>query len=111
MALPRIQPIRPTWRRDAFDDPGWLFDAKYDGFRAVFYLERPSRSRLVSRNFNTFDRFAALADRLATVIDVDDAVIDGELIATDDAGRPQFYDLLRGARAPAYVAFDLLWMN
>src|SRR6185312_8338753 len=60
---------------------------------------------------NTFDRFAALADRLETVIDVDDAVIDGEVIAVDDIGRPQFYDLLRGARTPAYVAFDLLWVN
>jgi len=49
--------------------------------------------------------FAALADRLATVIDVDDAVIDGELIATDDTGRPQFYDLLRSA-APIGAA---LW--
>jgi bifunctional non-homologous end joining protein LigD len=44
------------------------------------------------------------------VIDVDDAVIDGEVIAADDTGRPLFYDLLRGARAPAYVV-DLLWVN
>jgi ATP-dependent DNA ligase len=39
------------------------------------------------------------------------AVIDGEVIAADDIGRPQFYDLLRSVRAPAYVAFDLLWLN
>jgi bifunctional non-homologous end joining protein LigD len=71
MALPRIQPIRPTWRRDSFDDPDWLFDTKYDGFRALFYLERPGRSRLISRNGNLFDRFGILADRLATVIDVE----------------------------------------
>jgi bifunctional non-homologous end joining protein LigD len=111
LALPRIQPITPTWRRDPFDDPDWLFDVKYDGFRALFYLERPGRSRLISRNGNVFSRFVALADRLTTVIDVDDAVLDGEIVATDDTGRPQFYDLLRGARAPTYVAFDLLWVN
>jgi ATP-dependent DNA ligase len=33
--LPRTQPIRPTWRKEAFDDTHWLFDVKYDGFRAL----------------------------------------------------------------------------
>ena len=33
------------------------------------------------------------------------------MIAADETGRPQFYDLLRRARAPAYVAFDLLWLD
>ena len=42
---------------------------------------------------------------------VDDAIIDGEVIAADETGRPQFYDLLRGTRAPAYVAFDIVWLN
>jgi hypothetical protein len=34
MTLPRVQPIIPTWRKQPFDGPGWLFDVKYDGFRA-----------------------------------------------------------------------------
>jgi bifunctional non-homologous end joining protein LigD len=42
---------------------------------------------------------------------VGDAILDGEVIAADETGRPQFYDLLRDTRAPAYVAFDLLWLN
>jgi ATP-dependent DNA ligase len=33
------------------------------------------------------------------------------VIAVDETGRPQFYDLLRRAQAPAYVAFDLLWVD
>jgi len=33
--LPRIQPIAPTWHQRPFDDLGWLFDFKYDGFRAL----------------------------------------------------------------------------
>jgi hypothetical protein len=33
------------------------------------------------------------------------------VIAADETGRPQFYDLLRGTRAPAYVAFDIVWLN
>jgi bifunctional non-homologous end joining protein LigD len=56
-------------------------------------------------------RFAGLGDRIAASLEVSDAIIDGEVIAADATGRPQFYDLLRDTRTPAYVAFDLLWLN
>ena len=56
-------------------------------------------------------RFAGLGDRIAASLDVGDVIIDGEVFAPDETGRPQFYDLLRGTRAPAYVAFDLIWLN
>jgi bifunctional non-homologous end joining protein LigD len=110
MPLPRIQPIRPTRRKDSFDHAEWVFEVKYDGFRGLCYVER-GRNRLISRNGNTFDRFAALADEIAAHLGATNAVLDGEVIAADDSGRPQFYDLLRGALRPAYVAFDLLWLN
>ena len=70
--LPRVQPIAPVSAKEPFDDPGWLFDLKYDGFRALAYLEQ-GRCRLISRNG----------------------------IVAAETGRPQFYDLLRHARAPA----------
>jgi bifunctional non-homologous end joining protein LigD len=110
MALPRVQPIIPARRKEPFDDPEWLFDVKYDGFRALCYVE-PGRCRLVSRNGNEFRRFDRLAARVAAALAVDEAVIDGEVIAADATGRPQFWDLLRGARVPAYVAFDLVWRD
>jgi hypothetical protein len=34
MSHPRVQPIIPTWRNEPFERAGWLFDVKYDGFRA-----------------------------------------------------------------------------
>ena len=108
--LPRVQPIAPVRRPEPFDDPAWLFDLKYDGFRALCYLEH-GRCRLISRNGNQMSRFAGLSDQIAAALDVDDAILDGEVIAADEAGRPQFYDLLRGTRAPRYVAFDLIWLN
>ena len=95
---------------DPFDDPDWLFDVKYDGFRGLCYIE-PGRNRLVSRHGNTFDRFDALADQIAAALDVHDVILDGEIIAADETGRPVFIDLLRGTRALAYVAFDLLWLG
>jgi bifunctional non-homologous end joining protein LigD len=66
MTLPRVQPIAPTRRKEPFDDPDWLFDFKYDGFRALYYIE-PDHNRLISRNRNLLTRFAALGGALAAV--------------------------------------------
>jgi ATP-dependent DNA ligase len=46
MSLPRVQPIAPTWRREPFDHPEWVFDMKYDGYRSLCYIER-RRNRLI----------------------------------------------------------------
>ena len=94
----------------AVDDPGWLFDFKYDGFRAICYLEQ-RRNRLISRNNNAMTRFEALTSQVAAALNIDDAILDGEIIAADETGRPVFIDLLRGTRSPCYIAFDLLWLN
>ena len=110
MTLPRVQPIIPTWRKEPFDDPEWLFEFKYDGFRGLCYFEQ-GRCRFVSRNGNVMSRFEVLADQVAAVLDVDEAIIDGEVIVADETGRPQFYDLVRRIRAPAYVAFDIPWLD
>jgi bifunctional non-homologous end joining protein LigD len=110
MPLPRVQPIAPTWRKEPFDDPDWSFEFKYDGFRALCYVEQ-RRNRLISRNGNIMTRFDGLADQMATALEVDEAIVDGEVIAADATGRPVFVDLLRGTRSPSYVAFDLLWLN
>ena len=66
---------------------------------------------MISRNGNLMSRFAGLSDQIAASLDVGDAIIDGEVFAPDETGRPQFYDLLRGTRAPVYVAIDLIWLN
>ena len=108
--LPRVQPIAPIRRKEPFDDPDWLFDLKYDGFRALCYLEQGG-CRMISRNGNLMSRFDGLSDRITASLDVGDAILDGEVIAADATGRPQFYDLLWDARALAYVAFDLIWLN
>jgi bifunctional non-homologous end joining protein LigD len=110
VALPRVQPIVPTRRKEPFDHPEWLFDFKYDGFRALCYIEQ-GRCRFISRNGNVLSRFDARGDQVAAMLDVDEAVIDGEVIAADETGRPQFYELLRVPRSASYVAFDILWLN
>jgi ATP-dependent DNA ligase len=53
----------------------------------------------------------ALAGQVAAALNIDEAILDGEIIAADETGRPVFLDLLRGTRHPCYIAFDLLWLN
>src|SRR5215471_4531055 len=67
MPLPRVQPVVPTRRKESFDDPDWLFDLKYDGVRALLYIEQ-GRGRLISRNGNSLTRFAVLATQIAFML-------------------------------------------
>ena len=92
--------INPVKRAQPFDHPDFVFEAKFDGFRAI---ADTVRGRLISRNGNRMQRFERVLDLLPKGY-----VFDGELVALDDAGRPLFNELLFGRRRPTYVAFDLL---
>jgi bifunctional non-homologous end joining protein LigD len=96
-------------RTAAFDNPDWLFDLKYDGFRALLEIDG-SEARLVSRNRNRFRHLDPLAAALARRLRVTNAVLDGEVCCVDETGRPIFINLLR-RKEPCFVAFDLLWLN
>jgi ATP-dependent DNA ligase len=72
MSLPRVQPIIPVSRKDPFENPEWLFEFKYDGFRALCYIE-PGRCRFISRLGNSMTRFDGLADQLAAGLGVENA--------------------------------------
>src|SRR5215469_11488304 len=106
-ALPRITPLILKRRKDPFDNPDWLFDLKYDGFRALLEIDG-NGARLLSRNRNRFKHLDTLAAAVAKRLKVTNAVLDGEVICADEAGRPIFIDLLR-RRDACFVAFDLLW--
>jgi len=93
-----------------FDHPDWLFENKYDGFRALAYIE-DHRVRLVSRKGNVYKSFPALCSAMAECLSVRDAVLDGEIVHLDAAGKPQFIWLLRRRSPQQFVAFDLLWLN
>jgi bifunctional non-homologous end joining protein LigD len=89
--------------------PDWVFELKYDGFRALAYIS--DRVQLVSRKGHTYRRFDRLCKELAHALSGHEAVLDGEIICVDAEGRPQFYDLLRTRGQPIYAAFDLLWLD
>jgi bifunctional non-homologous end joining protein LigD len=94
---------------EPFDDPDWIFELKYDGFRALAYVEE-GRCRLASRNGNEFKSFSSLSQELGSAF-ASTAVLDGEIVCLDKKGRPQFYDLLYRRVSPVFVAFDILWRD
>jgi bifunctional non-homologous end joining protein LigD len=107
---PKITPIRPGEQKEPFNDPEWLFELKHDGFRAVAYLDR-GRCRFVSRKGYAFPHWPALARWVAENLRAKSAILDGELVCLDEAGKSQFYDLMFRRKPPIYDAFDLLWID
>lgn len=95
-------------RRSAFDDPNWIFELKYDGFRALAVLKH-GKAQLISRNGNAFGSFTDLCRQIeATLTKADETIIDGEIVCIDAEGKPRFNDLLFHRGAPCFFAFDLL---
>lgn len=99
--------MRLAIRRDAFDHPDYLYELKYDGFRALADI-RDGQTRLISRRGNVYRLFDPLRAALAETFGKRDVLLDGEIVVLDAEGRPQFYDLLRRRGTACFVAFDIL---
>jgi bifunctional non-homologous end joining protein LigD len=92
--------------------PGdWIYEIKFDGYRALA-LRSGSETRILSRNQKDLgSKFPEVKDSI-----VQDAIIDGEIVALDEKGRSSF-QLLQGfdmgqERPPiVFYAFDLLRLN
>lgn len=108
--LPRVAPIVPTVRRQAFNHPAWIFEPKYDGFRGMLYLNRRGCT-LYSKRGNVMRRFQDLAGQVRSELPHRELILDGEIIALDAEGRINFWDLMRGRGTLAYAAFDILWLD
>jgi DNA ligase D-like protein (predicted ligase) len=87
----------------------WLYELKLDGFRAIAF-KRDGSAHLRSRNDNDFSvRYARVFNALAKL--PNDTVIDGEILALDESGRPSFNALQNfgsGAAAVVYYVFDVM---
>jgi bifunctional non-homologous end joining protein LigD len=121
-----IPPMKATLASEPFSDPDWLFEVKWDGYRVEAVL-RDGRVRLYTRRRqDAANYFPDLADASGW-IDATQAIVDGEVVALDEHGRPQFSLLqdhtgIRTGRAPGgkrrsesaqivYQAFDLLHLD
>src|SRR5678815_3738322 len=68
-----------------FDHPDWLYELKYDGFRALAYFSR-GRCELISRKGNVYKSFPTLCDGMAAAL-ASEAILDGEIVHLDARGR------------------------
>ncbi|MBD0329818.1 MAG: DNA ligase D [Thermoleophilia bacterium] len=103
------QPMLATLVDEVPVGAGWLFEVKWDGYRALAYV-RGGEATLRSRRDNDLtERFAALARELARAVRTPSCVVDGEVCALDERGRASFSAMQQGeATALVYYAFDLL---
>jgi len=91
----------------------WSFEVKWDGYRALGYV-RNGEAKLVSRNGNDLTaRFPTVARALVQAARSPDCVVDGEVCALDEAGRPSFSAMQQGKPGTpiVYELFDLLELD
>jgi bifunctional non-homologous end joining protein LigD len=87
---------------------GWVFEVKFDGYRAVAYLSR-GEATLRSRNDKDLsERFASVATQVGRAVKTPSVVLDGEVCRLDATGRSSFSELQRGTGPLVYYVFDLL---
>lgn len=119
-----IRPMLAVSVEEAFDDPAWLFEIKWDGYRAVAFIE-DGNARLVSRNQNELTHQYPELQDLPRYVKGRSVVLDGEVVALDEEGRPSFSLMQQRTgfrpgkgRRPGvagipimYFAFDLLYLD
>ena len=119
-----ITPMLASICEEPFDDRNWLFEIKWDGYRAVTFVQ-DGDTRLVSRNHNDMTaRFSELR-ALSKFVKAKNAILDGEVVVLDDQGRPSFSLMQqrtglrshgrqttpRGDLPIFYYAFDLIYLD
>jgi ATP-dependent DNA ligase len=107
-----IEPMECAPVTKLLDGPGWVYEIKFDGYRAVA-VKSDRMVNLFSRRHKSFNhQYPHLVEALGEL--PEDTVVDGEVVALDDSGRPNF-NLLAQFRSGAcrihYFIFDLLVCN
>ncbi len=105
-----VKPMKATLVDEPFDDPDWLYEVKWDGYRAVAFIDKKG-AELISRNNIPFDKYYPINK---TLKDWQlNAVIDGEIVVLNDKGLSDF-GALQNWRSEAdgnlvFYVFDILW--
>jgi bifunctional non-homologous end joining protein LigD len=107
-----ISPMLATLIDKPFDGPGWSYEVKWDGYRALAYIQK-GKVTLRSRNNKSFEKYYPIFDALKTW--PVSAVLDGEIVVLNDKGQSDFGNL-QNWRSEAdgplvYYVFDLLWLE
>ena len=104
------KPMLATLESQVPKGRGWVFEVKWDGYRAVADV-RGGQVRLTSRQGNDLTaRFESVAKAVEKAIKTPDCVLDGEVCAIDEEGRVTFSAMQQGRQGTqyVYVVFDVL---
>lgn len=107
----QLTPMLATLVDKPFDEPGWLYEIKWDGYRALAFFNK-GKVELKSRNDKSFnDKFYPVTQALQKW--KINAVLDGEIVVVGENGISNFGDL-QNWRSEAdgellYYVFDILW--
>jgi bifunctional non-homologous end joining protein LigD len=97
---------------EPFDSDDWLFEIKWDGYRALTYLSG-DEVQMISRNNKPFEeKYFPIAEALKAL--QLEAVLDGEIVAIDDKGLANFQRLQNWQNTPTklqFYVFDILWLD
>lgn len=112
-----VEPMLATLTDEAFDNPAWVFESKFDGWRALARVDAGSL-HLISRNRHSLD---GMFPELLTAegLKAESCILDGEIVALDGNGTPRFQLLQNrlkgkggdGAGRMVFYAFDLLHLD
>ncbi|HEU0136432.1 MAG TPA: non-homologous end-joining DNA ligase, partial [Flavobacterium sp.] len=107
------RPMLATLADKAFDNEDWIFETKFDGYRATAEV-RDGKVRLISRNGNVFSKYPEIAKTLESI--GNDVILDGEIVVEDAKGKSWFQWLqhreeLPGRGTMKFYVFDILYFN
>jgi bifunctional non-homologous end joining protein LigD len=107
----QLRPQLATLTESLPTGPGWLYEPKWDGYRAIVTVAG-GEATLTSRNGTDLtERFRQVARAIPHAVRSPSAVIDGEVCALDDSGTARFEALQSGSGRLVLMAFDLLALD
>jgi bifunctional non-homologous end joining protein LigD len=119
-----LDPMLATLSTSVPSGTDWLYEVKWDGYRALCYIDSGKVRMLSRRGIKLDKQFASVSVALAQSVKADTAIIDGEVVALDENGTPSFQRLqnmtgfgtkpaIKGMAAPLlnFFAFDLIYLN
>lgn len=109
-----ISPMLAYLVKEPFDRKGWVFEIKWDGYRAITKIQN-SLVSVCSRNQRSFNgRFPQIVEALQK-LKVKTAILDGEIVVVDDLGRSRFQLIQNFQKTQKgnlfYYLFDILYLN
>jgi len=112
--MPRtLEPMKAQLVDAAFDDDRWLFEVKWDGIRLVSFIDNGKVSLQTRAGRIVDDEYPQL-QAVSRLVKAKQAVLDGEIVALDEEGRPSFQLLQNRGKEPhpmQYVVFDIVYLD